>query len=122
MCVQVGLLLHVASPYDEVVLRVTSPGGAVMDYGLAAALFARLKATLTVTPNRKPNRKPNSNPNPIAQGGGRAHHGVRRPRRGERWIHARVHGAHHRGRALRHGGQHRRHRRCAQRFAATSLP
>ena len=41
---QVGLLLHVASPYDEVVLRVTSPGGSVMDYGLAAALFARLKA------------------------------------------------------------------------------
>jgi len=41
---QVGLLLHVASPYDEVVLRVTSPGGSVMDYGLAAALFGRLKA------------------------------------------------------------------------------
>lgn len=41
---QVNLLLHVASPYDEVVLRVTSPGGAVADYGHAAASFARLKA------------------------------------------------------------------------------
>ena len=28
----------------QVVLRVTSPGGAVGDYGLAASLFARLKA------------------------------------------------------------------------------
>ena len=41
---QVSLLLHIASPYDEVVLRITSPGGAVTDYGLASAQFARLKA------------------------------------------------------------------------------
>ena len=41
---QVSLLIHVASEWDEVVLRVTSPGGAVSDYGLAAAQFARLKA------------------------------------------------------------------------------
>lgn len=41
---QVGLLIHVVSPFDEVVLRVTSPGGPVSDYGLAAAEFARLKA------------------------------------------------------------------------------
>jgi len=40
---QVSLLLHVCSPYDEVVLRITSPGGPVTDYGLAAAHFARLK-------------------------------------------------------------------------------
>ena len=41
---QVSLLLHVATPYDEVVLRVTSPGGPVTDYGLASAHFGRLKA------------------------------------------------------------------------------
>ena len=40
----VSLLLHVATPFDEVVLRVTSPGGPVTDYGLAAAQFGRLKA------------------------------------------------------------------------------
>ncbi len=41
---QISLLLRVCSPFDEVVLRVTSPGGPVTDYGLAAAHFARLKA------------------------------------------------------------------------------
>lgn len=41
---QVNLLLHICSPYDEVCLRVTSPGGAVMDYGLAAAQLGRLRA------------------------------------------------------------------------------
>ena len=40
---QVSFLLHIASPYDEVVLRVNSPGGPATDYGLAAAHFARLK-------------------------------------------------------------------------------
>ena len=39
-----NLLLRICSPYDEVVLRVTSPGGPVTDYGLAAAHFSRLKA------------------------------------------------------------------------------
>jgi hypothetical protein len=41
---QVSYLLSVASPYDEVVLRITSPGGPVADYGLAAAQIARLRA------------------------------------------------------------------------------
>ena len=40
---QVSFLLHIASPYDEVVLRVNSPGGSAADYGLAAAHFARFK-------------------------------------------------------------------------------
>jgi len=47
---QVSFLLHVASPFDEVVLRVTSPGGSAADYGLAAAHFARFKeAGVTTT-------------------------------------------------------------------------
>jgi ClpP class serine protease len=41
---QISLLVHLASPHDEVVIRVTSPGGPVADYGLAAAQFGRLKA------------------------------------------------------------------------------
>ena len=41
---QVSLILHTASPYDEVILRITSPGGPVTDYGLAAAEFGRLKS------------------------------------------------------------------------------
>ena len=40
---QVSFLLTIASPYDEVVLRVNSPGGAAHEYGLAGAQFARLK-------------------------------------------------------------------------------
>ena len=39
----VSLVISVASKHDEVVVRVTSPGGGVMDYGLAASQMARLK-------------------------------------------------------------------------------
>jgi len=39
----VSLVISVANKHDEVVVRVTSPGGAVMDYGLAASQMARLK-------------------------------------------------------------------------------
>lgn len=46
---QVAFLLHVASPYDEVVLRVYSPGGSAIDYGYAAATFERLKAAGVAT-------------------------------------------------------------------------
>ena len=31
----VSLLLATATPYDEVIVKITSPGGAVSDYGLA---------------------------------------------------------------------------------------
>ena len=41
---QVNVLLARASPYDEVVVRLTSPGGGVADYGLAAAQLRRLTA------------------------------------------------------------------------------
>eukprot|EP00039_Didymoeca_costata_P008310 m.110263 g.110263 ORF g.110263 m.110263 type:complete len:494 (+) comp14032_c0_seq4:324-1805(+) len=39
----VSLVLSVASPYDEVVIRLTSPGGAVTTYGHAAAQLLRFK-------------------------------------------------------------------------------
>ena len=46
----VSLLVSAASPYDEVVVRLTSPGGAVTTYGLAAAQLLRLrKAGIKVT-------------------------------------------------------------------------
>ena len=48
---QVSFLLTVATPFDEVLLRVTSPGGAVTDYGLAAAQFARLVRGPASTPS-----------------------------------------------------------------------
>uniref|UniRef100_A0A7S4B0V7 Peptidase S49 domain-containing protein n=1 Tax=Chrysotila carterae TaxID=13221 RepID=A0A7S4B0V7_CHRCT len=41
---QVDLLLDIASPFDTVVVRITSPGGSVSEYGLASAQLARLKA------------------------------------------------------------------------------
>jgi len=41
---QVSFLLATASPYDEVVVRITSPGGPVSDYGLAAAQLGRLRS------------------------------------------------------------------------------
>ncbi len=47
---EVSLLLQVASPTDEVVVRLSSPGGAVTHYGLASAQLTRLKnAGLKVT-------------------------------------------------------------------------
>ena len=47
---EVSLLLQVASPSDEVVVRLSSPGGAVAHYGLASAQLTRLKnAGLKVT-------------------------------------------------------------------------
>ena len=47
---KISLLLDVASPYDEVVIKVTSPGGAVTTYGHAAAQMLRLrKAGVKVT-------------------------------------------------------------------------
>jgi len=39
----INLLIICASPYDEVVVRLTSPGGLVAHYGLAAAQLHRLK-------------------------------------------------------------------------------
>ena len=41
---QVNVLLGVATPFDEVVVRICSPGGGVSDYGLAAAQLMRLRA------------------------------------------------------------------------------
>jgi serine protease SohB len=40
----VNFLIASASPYDEVILKITSPGGAVHLYGLAAAQINRLRA------------------------------------------------------------------------------
>ena len=41
---QVNVLLGVVTPFDEVVVRICSPGGGVSDYGLAAAQLMRLRA------------------------------------------------------------------------------
>lgn len=41
---EITAILSVASPNDEVVARVTSPGGVVHGYGLAASQLSRLKA------------------------------------------------------------------------------
>ena len=41
---QVNVILGVATPFDEVVVRICSPGGGVSDYGLAAAQLMRLRA------------------------------------------------------------------------------
>ncbi|MBF0287334.1 MAG: protease SohB [SAR324 cluster bacterium] len=47
---EISLLLEVATSSDEVVVRLTSPGGAVAQYGLASAQLARLKhAGLSLT-------------------------------------------------------------------------
>ena len=40
---QVSFLIQVAQPADEIVVRLTSPGGAVSQYGLASSQLARLK-------------------------------------------------------------------------------
>ena len=40
---EISLLLQVATSADEVVVRLSSPGGAVAHYGLASAQLARLK-------------------------------------------------------------------------------
>ena len=40
---EVSFLLQAAQPSDEVVVRLTSPGGAVPNYGLASSQIARLK-------------------------------------------------------------------------------
>jgi len=46
----VSFLIQAASPFDEVVLRLSSPGGSVTDYGLAASQILRLrKASIKVT-------------------------------------------------------------------------
>ena len=37
------LLLATATPFDEVVVKITSPGGGVSEYGLAASQLLRLK-------------------------------------------------------------------------------
>lgn len=39
----VTFILHSASEFDEVVIRINSPGGGVADYGLAAAQLLRLR-------------------------------------------------------------------------------
>ena len=44
----VDLLSAVATRHDELVLRVTSPGGSVSDFGLAASLVLRLRRTTGV--------------------------------------------------------------------------
>lgn len=40
---EISLLLQVASPADEIVVRLSSPGGAVSQYGLASSQLARIK-------------------------------------------------------------------------------
>jgi serine protease SohB len=40
---EISFLLHVALPSDEIVVRLTSPGGAVAQYGYASAQLLRLK-------------------------------------------------------------------------------
>lgn len=40
---EITLLLKIAQPSDEIVLRLSSPGGAVAQYGLASSQVARLK-------------------------------------------------------------------------------
>ncbi len=40
---EISLLLQVATPADEIVIRLTSPGGAVAQYGLASSQLARIK-------------------------------------------------------------------------------
>lgn len=40
---EISLLLQIANPHDEIVVRLSSPGGAVAQYGLASAQLARIK-------------------------------------------------------------------------------
>jgi serine protease SohB len=40
---QISFLIQVAQPADEIVVRLTSPGGAVSQYGLASSQLERLK-------------------------------------------------------------------------------
>ncbi len=40
---QISFLIQIAQPSDEIVLRLTSPGGAVSQYGLASSQLERLK-------------------------------------------------------------------------------
>ena len=40
---QISFLLQIAQPADEIVVRLTSPGGAVPQYGLASSQLERLK-------------------------------------------------------------------------------
>ena len=40
---QISFLLEIAQPADEIVIRLTSPGGAVPQYGLASSQLERLK-------------------------------------------------------------------------------
>jgi serine protease SohB len=40
---QISFLLEIAQPADEIVIRLTSPGGAVPQYGLASSQIERLK-------------------------------------------------------------------------------
>ena len=40
---QISFLLEIAQPADEIVLRLTRPGGAVPQYGLASSQLERLK-------------------------------------------------------------------------------
>jgi serine protease SohB len=40
---EVTALLHVATPHDEIVIRLESPGGVVHGYGLAAAQLLRIR-------------------------------------------------------------------------------
>jgi serine protease SohB len=40
---QISFLLQIAQPADEIVVRLTSPGGAVPHYGLASSQIERLK-------------------------------------------------------------------------------
>ncbi|MCB9024880.1 MAG: protease SohB [Bdellovibrionaceae bacterium] len=43
LCHEITTILNVATPKDEVVVRVTSPGGMVHTYGLAAAQLLRVR-------------------------------------------------------------------------------
>ena len=40
---EISLLLQIANPNDEIVVRLSSPGGAVAHYGLASAQLTRIK-------------------------------------------------------------------------------
>lgn len=40
---EISLLIQITTPADEIVVRLSSPGGAVAHYGLASAQLARLK-------------------------------------------------------------------------------
>lgn len=47
---EISLLLQIATPHDEIVIRLTSPGGSVAQYGFASSQIARFRhAQIPVT-------------------------------------------------------------------------